>query len=447
MNRRFFSVFLLSFFFHATLRANGGPVDGSEFYATGNIVPLRQAQIRLLSEDLRIRLAGDSGFVYVTYTLLNEQKTDQEVTYGFPVDVRQIEWMEGRWSDSLKGDDFELFFNDVPVSTTFYNEPNRQRPDSILSKDTGGNKQLELFSTWRRWHVAKLKIPAGKKATIRVQFKTRNGFEDWATSKSFFAYYSDRTMVYDFTPASYWGKGVAGKFNMQIDAQQVVYNGGSIAFGGMTLREKITGIFEYDGVNVKLGDLGRLRIMYDNSAFQKFGRYLTGNQNINKHIKSIRTSSSLGDNYVAEKMTDGNLNTCWADGAGEDGAGQFIDIEFDSTMQVFAVLIVNGFARSEELFYKNNRVKQMDASGTCDPEAYISNRESFESYSDCDSAWKPVNAKIPWASCTIACDMGDASLCAKKLRLTVKEIYPGSKYDDVCISEIYILGATAEKRQ
>lgn len=432
-------------FFPLLLHANGGPVDGCEFYATGNIVPLRKAEVKIVSEVLQIRLSGDSGYVDVTYLVVNESKEEQLVTYGFPVDVRSNELYEGRWSDSLIRDDFELLLDGESIKTTFYNEPNRARRDSI-KQGFGKDSYMEAILTWRRWHVAKIRLAAGKESTIRVRFSTRTGFEDWESSKSFFTSYSDRILLYDFTPASYWGKGVAGKFSLKINAQQIVYNGGTIRFEGLKLRESITGIFEYEGENITLAGLGRLLISYRNSTQRNNQEYIRGKKNITSYITSIRASSELGNNYKAINLTDGNLNNCWADAPGEKGAGQKISITFSQPVIIRAVLIVNGFAKSEELYYKNNRVKRMNARAVVSPvctDYSINERECYDLH---DSTWVPVNEKLPWVNCSVACDFGDTPMCATQLTLEVAEIFPGSKHDDVCIAELYIIGEPAEKK-
>jgi len=439
--RLFYLFFVSLLVFPFAAFSNGGPVDGSEFYATGNIVPLRKADVRILSEDLRIRIIGDSGFVDVTYVLLNEQSEAQDVLYGFPVDVSASESYTGRWLDSLQDDELQLFVNGIEVTTGFWNEPNRARHDSFM-RVSGKQKWMDQILFWRRWHTAKISLPAGKPMSVRVTFRVRNGFVDWGTSKSFFTNYDDRRMLYDFTPASYWGKGVAEKFTLRINAQPIVYNGGTIRFEGMSLRQENIGMYAYDGTNVKLGDLGRLRISYDISL-EKNKTLLSGKLNMNKHIRAVNVSSKLGVEYDAAKLADGNLSTCWAEGVKGAGEGQTITIDFDTVISVAAVVIVNGYAKSEELFYKNNRVKKIRV-------------EQFCSLKDCgtrtpqeselpDSTWSSVKPGGEWAASSVAFDGGDWFGRATQLRITVLEAYRGSKHNDTCISEIYVIGYDKEQ--
>jgi hypothetical protein len=38
-------------------------------------------------------------------------------------------------------------------------------------------------------------------------------------------------------------------------------------------------------------------------------------------------------------------------------------------------------------------------------------------------------------------DYGDSYRDVKKIRLSILEVFPGTKYDDTCISEVYFLGS------
>ena len=80
---------------------NGGPIDGSAVYKTGDIILINQPNIELIQEDLKILIEGDYAIVNVTYHLKNNAHKDSEITYGFPIQFIQneaqdeLEWQEG----------------------------------------------------------------------------------------------------------------------------------------------------------------------------------------------------------------------------------------------------------------------------------------------------------------------------------------------------------------
>jgi hypothetical protein len=71
------------------------------------------------------------------------------------------------------------------------------------------------------------------------------------------------------------------------------------------------------------------------------------------------TSGGAERVYSAENMFDGNRSTCWAEGA-PGGTGE--SVTFIADRPVARVGIVNGYARDQEIYQKNNRVAKMSVS-------------------------------------------------------------------------------------
>ncbi len=76
--------------------------------------------------------------------------------------------------------------------------------------------------------------------------------------------------------------------------------------------------------------------------------------------------------FSAARLFDADKNTCWAEGAPGNGIGEAVFFKIPEKTRT--LLIINGFAENETLFFENNRVKKMLVSiyVGVSPEAHVS---------------------------------------------------------------------------
>ena len=141
-------------------------------------------------------------------------------------------------------------------------------------------------------------------------------------------------------------------------------------------------------------------------------------------MKSVKATSVLDEKYPAENLIDGTYKS-WAEGEDGSGIGTKITFEFvrpymfEDYTNYACINIVNGFG-DLKYYYQNNRVKDMRL------------------WIDDD----PVPVKISlydshlMQSVVLRKYLGNRYV--KKLSLEILSVYPGTKYDDTCIAEIYI---------
>lgn len=122
--------------------------------------------------------------------------------------------------------------------------------------------------------------------------------------------------------------------------------------------------------------------------------------------------------YNASNVTDGNLSTCWAEGTSDAGINESILMSSDKKQHVSEITITNGYYKDEELFYKNNRVKNC----------------KFE-FSDGTSHEVTLLGEYSEQSNLIAFD---PPVDTEYIKITILSVYPGNKYNDTCISEISV---------
>lgn len=141
-------------------------------------------------------------------------------------------------------------------------------------------------------------------------------------------------------------------------------------------------------------------------------------------IKSVTATSTLGEKYSAENLVDGSWNS-WAEGEDGSGIGTKITFEFvrpymfEDYTNYACINIVNGYG-DLKYFYQNNRVKDMNL------------------WIDDDKTPVKVNLFDTHLGQSIVLRKYIGNRFVRKITLEILSVYPGTKYDDTCISEVYI---------
>ena len=137
-------------------------------------------------------------------------------------------------------------------------------------------------------------------------------------------------------------------------------------------------------------------------------------------FSSVSASSSLpGDAttsyYGPNNVTDNNLSTAWNEGASGNGPGEYLTFTASSPQKISGVGIVGGYPKSDEVYFNNARPKEITL--TFDDGTSIN-------YTLKDSNGEYQEFKL------------DSPVSSTKVTITIKSVYPGSKYDDCCIAEV-----------
>ena len=136
----------------------------------------------------------------------------------------------------------------------------------------------------------------------------------------------------------------------------------------------------------------------------------------NAIVNASHSSADHEGNYIhsASLAIDGNIQSCWSEGAPEWGLGEFITIYFDGTYKVSGMNIWTGHQKSLELFRQNGRpvaVRVIGSDGS-NEQYYLEDRFGMQKV----TFRNPINVQ--------------------NVRITVEGISPGSKYKDTCIAEV-----------
>ena len=143
-------------------------------------------------------------------------------------------------------------------------------------------------------------------------------------------------------------------------------------------------------------------------------------------IDSVTASSALADRYAAEKAHDFSIVTAWVEGVEGNGEGEYLRYSFPGTCpRITTVLIHNGYVKNWDVWRDNGRVKKLLMYYNDKPYVVLNlqdtmNLQSFNvgilGYEDRDTA--PA-----WS-----------------IKFEILEVYPGKKYEDTAITEIYFDG-------
>ena len=143
-------------------------------------------------------------------------------------------------------------------------------------------------------------------------------------------------------------------------------------------------------------------------------------------IDSVTASSALADRYAAEKAHDFSIVTAWVEGVEGDGDGEYLRYSFPGTCpRITTVLIHNGYVKNWEVWYDNARVKRLLMYYNDEPYAILNLQDTMglQSFDVGVLGYEDKDSAPAWS-----------------IKFEILEVYPGKKYEDTAITEIYFDG-------
>jgi hypothetical protein len=138
----------------------------------------------------------------------------------------------------------------------------------------------------------------------------------------------------------------------------------------------------------------------------------------------VIASSALGPNYSSYKVHDLSLQYAWVEGVPGDGIGESVTYYFkNSSPRLNEIEIYNGYVKTPTLWEANNRVKKIKLWMNNQPYALLCLRDS------------PALQRFKVPLLGHRTDKKDLVL-----RFEILEIYPGAKYHDTALTEIFFDG-------
>lgn len=139
-------------------------------------------------------------------------------------------------------------------------------------------------------------------------------------------------------------------------------------------------------------------------------------------VDSITASSTLSSqgahSYRATNLKDSNIETAWVEGVSGYGVGQWIKYQGVRQEQISRIKILNGYVKSDKAWSENARVKLLKV--TCNGKPIcileLQNSRSLQTFN-------------------VENLLGSNSV--NTFTFEILDVYPGTKYQDTAISEIY----------
>lgn len=474
-------------------RANGGGFwIQSPTWGVGNPVFRDIPEVSILSERLHIKLGHSHSDIKVKYVLWNHSDVDfMNIDYAFPVD-----FANGSYEDD------ETYTESWQVASVKYIEfvaggkvlTHSSKPATLLETlDPENNDKYKMYGwplahvneLYRRWYYTQISIPRKSFLTLEVNYSVNSPY--YGDGDAPYEYDGGETNVlnYDFSPAAHWGNGIIGDFYVQLDASELEFSGMKTTV--KTIEPKadddgeytIFGRYSYRNWDANSNED---TIYVNGLAFEGNGPVYTcriRNFDLTKsrplHIYYYHPSSlsTLLDSYIPQdeyrvkassgqkdypvaNLVDMNPSTAWVP-AHKGGIGDWVEFDFtkkDTLERVVSLFLVNGYCKDQTTYEQNNRVKRLQVMITSHPD------EVGEMYTDTmyvtlpDARYQPVSiSTVPYYSTYLeqerygskiangfapVFDLFLSEIPVKTIRLTIMDVYKGTKYDDTCLSEILL---------
>jgi len=447
---RIFFISLLILFAASRVFGNGGITTYSSVIGTGNPTFIDMPDVKLISEKLYIEFDRAYSNIKVKYILWNDSDKDYtDLNYGFPIDymVGLRDGPPAEWKDSyLK---YILFRANGDV----LNHTNS--PEALYNKE---------HAVYRKWHYTNISIKKHSFLTLEVEYSVMNGYVIDGHSPLLLADFewAGSYLLYDFSPASHWGDGIIRDFYIQVDAGALALSGEYGYFPYYFPGEHHTdedyntkvaenrvysqsfdlkkegNIYTYRARNFDLKNAKPLSICYGYA--QDLEYVLSKKLNSDKYNVTVSTETA---EYPKTNLTDMNLETAWI--APKGGINEWVEFTFKNQAGVSGFTIVNGYMKSESTYYENNRIKEIQL----DIKEKKKEKANTFTFTFEDSEYQPLYFenlidRLDWIDffdhvsddAISIYNNTDSENYIEKVRITILDIYPGTKYNDSCISEI-----------
>jgi hypothetical protein len=434
MKRIFFliSMSLLS----VTLWANGGPVDGCSIVRTGDMRLQNKPDVQLIKEDLHINVEGDYCTVNVIYTLHNNSAKAQAINYGFPVDfslneAKDDDATEITW-DKRYISKMQFLLNSKALQWEEQIEPKTAIYLNPKAKDDEAEEDSIEYK--RKWYSTKFNIEKDETATLEVSYRILSSFTDWEGSYSFLTRFGNKELLWDFSPAQYWGNGKANEINVKIDVVKNSIDANSLTIDAKGMKFVKAGeSYTFNAKDFAFAGR-RMDINYSNSDLKTEEKLKS---NILKNVKffNIKASSAKAG-YPAANAFDGDMKTAWVPEG--NGVGSWIEFSTDARY-VLSAIVVGGYQKSQEAYFNNSRPSMVKIQ-------YFPYKIKGEDYFVPEFEMQIPDSlifsdKLHYAKQIFdGFESGDQYWTPQRVRISIEEIFKGKKFQDTCISEIYLIG-------
>lgn len=473
-----------------TARGNGDPTTRlSALERSANPAPRTITDIHVIREELSIKL-GAYTEVSVRYILWNASAKDyKNIDYAFPIDYQGTGERfvnSGAIPDSYSESTGMLGWHDDYIKdVAFFSNgkwlPFEVSPEIVIAKPDGpvvqDEDELADFGPWseeeaaiayayrtvgRKWFYTQFSVRAGETLVLDVRYSLRNSYDLAAgahLNKKGWWRISD--FYYDMSPAAHWGNGKARDLNIEVDLSgvELLGDGDEARYqyhypedSQSLMFAEENGKLVFRATNFDFSAAQPIHLLYTTKSLPSLEEWLPYRIGNDRYTVTVSDENA---SYPASNLTDMDLQIAWA--VPWDKEGQlWITVKFREPVCLGAVLLLGGYHKSEKTFYENCRpggkmimtANMLYETGERPNVEFAEESTTWSThFSDNAKVYRPVtfdnfldNAACvemhPWGGGSLVTEL---TLCIYDGRYEPYEIVPGSKYNDVCVSELILL--------
>jgi hypothetical protein len=413
------------------LHANGGGYFRGGVENTGDIAgfePKATENIRILDENLTIRLGPKEAEVEVRYLMRNVTDKKVKVRFGFPVEESADRNLMGE-PDRDKAPDpkrlaycknYQITAAGKAVKATWQGELRESKEPPF--KGVAG------------WLISEITFAANEEKPVMIRFQSEYPLEEWGVSDDGSS--SAALFRYRLSSAACWAGTIGmGKIVVEphgIDPADIRILKPVNRFQ----KQGVRWVWEFENLEPTLAD--DLEIEARPEEFVYGGRTTSGEffdhespphllthivkrgekwsmLHSNYEVKASSTLPNDGDiRYSPENIREHWEGNAWSEGEPGPGTGAWLELTPAVAKPLLGIRMKPGYQK-EGLFKANARPKKVRVE--------LNGEHRF----DADIADVEEEITIP---------VTGYSKAVKKIRLTFTEVYPGTRFEDLCVTGV-----------
>jgi len=400
--------------------ANGGGYFRGGVEQTGDLAgfePEETGKVRILDEQLTIVLGKEEAAVEVRYLMHNETNGRVKVRFGFPVEES---------FDSILG---QLEPKTLKVLSRYQGYEVQAAGKAVKAVWQGEEKQTvdPRFHGLTGWWISDLDFKPGEEKPVRIAF--RAGYSSDYRSVSDTATTSAALLRYRLSTAACWadtikqGRIVLKPDGIHPDELRVIKPVNRFR------RDGDHWVWDFEDLEPTLADDIEIEArpeiyshayLRENQSISGFRAYVErGSQWLMEHSNyDVRASSTLAadasQSYGADQVKDPYKNAVWCEGADGPGIGEWLELVPKVAKPLHSIVFMGGY-QAGALFQANARPKRM--------EVELNGEHRFE-------------VEVPDKAEALEIPVAGYLKPVRKIRFTFKEVYPGTRFEDMCVSGI-----------
>ncbi len=424
--------------------ANGGGYRRGGVENAGDIAgfePENTEKIRIVDELLRVECHEDFADVEVRYLMKNLTDRGVKVRFGFPVEESYDAGTDLGGSPSNKRpeghegllycENYRIEAAGKPLKAKWESEPKPKR-----NPDVHEDWDMSRFDNIKGWLVSELKFDGDEEKTVRISFRSRLPLTEMSVSDD--GHVEATRFPYRLSTAAVWG-GTIGRGRIElvpvgIDPADLQV----IKPVNRFRRDGANWVWEFENLEPTLDDDLLVELQPEELSF---GRTLGDWEDPKSHVSyrsragrwtmahanyEVRASSTLPDDdgisYSPDKLRE--WEGAWSEGAAGPGVGEWLELTPEVPKPLTAIEILPGYDKSDELFAANARPKRV--------EVLLNGEHRFE-------------AELRDAKEVQEIPVKAYDKPVRTVRLTFKEVYPGKRFEDLCVSRAWLVVALDRK--